>query len=306
MKQVTVIGAGFSGLSAATCLAAEGFDVTVVEKHQIPGGRARQFSSEGFTFDMGPSWYWMPDVFERYFNRFGKKVSDYYQLKRLDPSYRIYYGKNDCMDIPASLENLYELFEKLEPGSSKNLARFLKDGKFKYETGINKLVYKPGLRISELVDWDVIKGSFRLQLLSSLTTYIKGLFKSPRIIQLLEFPVLFLGATPQKTPALYSLMNYADIVLGTWYPVGGMYNVVKGMKKLAEETGVKFKFDSPVSSIEMNGKGIKNLQIKEGAITSDYVVASADYQFVDQHLLPPSHRKYSTNIGITGRWLLLH
>jgi phytoene desaturase len=197
------------------------------------------------------------------------------------------------MDIPALLENLNQLFEKLEPGSRNNLKKFLEEGKYKYETGIKKLVYMPGLRISELIDWDVIKGSVRLQLLSSLTGHIEKLFKNPRIIQLLEFPVLFLGATPQNTPALYSLMNYADMVLGTWYPSGGMHQVVKGMEKLAREKGVKFMYDCPVDSINMNGKGIKSLQIKNGVITSDYFVASADYQFVDQHLLPPSHRKYS-------------
>jgi phytoene desaturase len=293
VKKVTVIGAGFSGLSAATCLADAGYDVTVVEKNNMAGGRARQFLAAGFTFDMGPSWYWMPDVFEKYFNRFGKKVSDYYQLERLDPSYRIYYGKGDFMDIPASLDKLTQLFEELEPGSSKNLNQFLEEGKYKYETGVNKLVYNPGLRLTELIDWDVIKGSIRLQLLSSLTNHIKKLFKNPRIIQLLEFPVLFLGATPQNTPALYSLMNYADIVLGTWYPTGGMHQVVKGMEMLAKEKGVKFMYDCPVDAFIMNGKGIKSLKINESTVTSEYFVASADYQYVDQHLLPASHRKYS-------------
>ena len=293
MKKVTVIGAGFSGLSAATCLAQEGFDVTIVEKNNMAGGRARQFKADGFTFDMGPSWYWMPDVFEKYFNRFGKKVSDYYRLERLDPSYRIYYGPDDFMDIPANLEKLNQLFEKLEPGSARNLTEFLEEGKFKYETGVNKLVYNPGLRISELIHWDVIKASFRLQLLSSLRSHIKRFFKNPKIIQLLEFPVLFLGATPQNTPALYSLMNYADIVLGTWYPQGGMHEVVKGLERLAREKGVKFLYDSPVYGINMNGTGIKSIQTKDGLVSSDYYVASADYQFVDQQLLPPSHRKYS-------------
>jgi phytoene desaturase len=293
MKKVTVIGAGFSGLSAAACLAHDGFDVTVVEKNSMAGGRARKFEVNGFTFDMGPSWYWMPDVFEKFFNRFGRKVSDYYRLERLDPSYRIYYGKNDFMDIPARLENLSQLFDELEPGSSQHLKKFLDEGKFKYETGVNKLVYNPGLRLTELIDWDVIKGTFRLQLLSSLSKHVRGLFKNPRIIQLLEFPVLFLGATPQNTPALYSLMNYADMVLGTWYPKGGMHRVVLGMEKLAREEGVKFLYNSPVDSINMNGKGIKSLNVKGNSVASDYFVASADYQFVDQHLLPETHRKYS-------------
>ena len=293
MKKVTVIGAGFSGLSAATCLAHDGFDVTVVEKNSMPGGRARKFSAQGFTFDMGPSWYWMPDIFEKYFNKFGKQVSDYYALERLDPSYRIYYGKDDFLDIPGNLEKLHQVFEQLEPGSGKNLNQFLKEGKFKYEIGIHKLVYNPGIRFSELIDWDVIKGSVRMQLISSFASHLRKLFKHPRLLQLLEFPILFLGATPQDTPALYSLMNYADIVLGTWYPTGGMHQVVAGMEKLAREKGVQFLYDSPVDRINMNGKGIKSVQVKENIFASDYYVASADYQFVDQQLLPPSHRNYS-------------
>jgi phytoene desaturase len=295
MKKVTVIGAGFSGLAAATCLAHDGFDVTVLEKNSIAGGRARKFSADGFTFDMGPSWYWMPDVFEKYFNRFGKKVSDYYQLERLDPSYRIYYDKNDFIDIPATVEKLCQLFEQLEPGSGKKLIQFLDEGKFKYDMGVNKLVYNPGLRLSELLDWGVIKGMFRLQVFSSLSSHIRKLFKNQRIIQLLEFPVLFLGATPQNTPALYSLMNYADMALGTWYPKGGMHNVVKGMEKLAVEMGVKFKFNSAVDKINMNGVGIKSIQTQGTNESSDYFIASADYHHVDQHLIPASHRKYDSS-----------
>src|SRR6185369_15170907 len=193
MKKVAVIGAGFSGLSAATCLADEGFDVTVLEKNNKPGGRARKFSSEGFIFDMGPSWYWMPDVFEKYFNRFGKKVSDYYELERLDPSYRIYYAKNDFLDIPASTEKLYQLFDQLEKGSGKKLKSFLEQGKRKYEIGVNKLVYQPGLSWLELLRWDVIKSSVHLHIFSSVSTQVRKLFRNIRIVQLLEFPVLFLG-----------------------------------------------------------------------------------------------------------------
>jgi phytoene desaturase len=294
MKKVTVIGAGFSGLSAAACLAQEGFDVTVLEKNEMAGGRARKFSAQGFTFDMGPSWYWMPDVFEKFFNRFGKKTSDYYQLERLDPSYRIYYGKNDFLDIPATVEKLKVLFEGLEAGSGEKLVKFLEEGKFKYDTGINNLVYKPGLNLMELVDWQVVKGAFRLQLFSSLASHVRKYFKNERLIQLLEFPVLFLGATPQNTPALYSLMNYADMSLGTWYPKGGMFEVVRGMETVAREAGAKFQFNSAVSSFTMNGKGAKGLKVGDSEIASDYIVASADYNHVEQDLLPKENRKYQT------------
>lgn len=294
MKRVTVIGAGFSGLSAATCLAHEGFDVTVLEKQNMPGGRARKFSSAGFVFDMGPSWYWMPDVFEKYFNHFGKKVADYYELERLDPSYRIYCDKNDFLDIPASLEKLCHLFNQLEKGSGEKLKLFLEEGKRKYEIGVNKLVYQPGLRWLELLRWEVIKSSVHLHIFSSVSNQVRQNFKNKRIIQLLEFPVLFLGATPKNTPALYTLMNYADMVLGTWYPKGGMHKVVEGMEALAKERGVKFNYNSPVDQINLKGGVIKSVTATGKEIATDFVIASADYHHVEQQLLPASHRKYDT------------
>jgi phytoene desaturase len=292
VKKIAVIGSGFSGLSAAACLAKEGFDVTVFEKNQTPGGRARSFESQGFTFDMGPSWYWMPDVFEKYFQLFGKHPSDYFTLHRLDPSYRIYYGANDFVDIPAGVEALCKLFDELEPGSSQHLLRFLDEGKYKYEIGINELVYKPGLSVTELMDLELAKGLFKLHVFQSISHYIRKFFKSDRIIKLLEFPVLFLGATPEKTPALYSLMNYADMALGTWYPMGGMYKIVEGMASVAEEQGAKFRFNSPVQSLEMNGVRAKGLLVDNHVEQFDYIVASADYHHVEQQLIPEKYRKY--------------
>lgn len=293
MKKVAVIGAGFSGLSAAACLAQRGFDVTVVEKNEMAGGRARKFSAQGFTFDMGPSWYWMPDVFEKFFNRFGKSASDFYQLERLDPSYRIYYGKADFLDIPATTEKLCALFNSLEPGSGEKLLQFLEEGKFKYDMGINKLVYKPGLRWTELLDWSVVKGAFRLQLFSSLASHVRKYFKHERLIQLLEFPVLFLGATPQNTPALYSLMNYADMVLGTWYPNGGMHKVVEAMEAVAREAGATFLFNSPASSMRLEANQVRALTLPQQELETDFVVAAADYHHVEQQLMPSAKRKYS-------------
>jgi phytoene desaturase len=293
MYRIAVIGSGFSGLSSACFLAQAGFDVTVFEKNDSPGGRARQFQSHGFTFDMGPSWYWMPDTFDSFFKSFGKKTSDYYDLIRLDPSYRIVYGLNDAVDIPASMEKLLELFESIEPGSSKALTQFLQEGKYKYEVGMKRLVYKPGLSLREFADLDVVKGAFRLHLFQSIATYIRKFFRHPRLIQLLEFPVLFLGATPEKTPALYSLMNYADMSLGTWYPKGGMYRIIDAMASLAKSLGVKFEFNTPVQGVEMD-QGIAKGILVNGALKEfDYIVAGADYHHVEQELLPASHRIYS-------------
>jgi phytoene desaturase len=293
MKKVAVIGSGFAGLSSAACLAKAGFDVTVFEKNSLPGGRARKFESAGFTFDMGPSWYWMPDVFEAHFNQFGKTTSDYYHLKRLDPSYRIYFGKDDYLDIPSGVEALCKLFDELEPGSSKHLLRFLEEGKYKYEIGIHKLVHKPGLSLREFFDVELFKGLFKLHVFQSIATYIRKFFKNPRIIKLLEFPVLFLGATPENTPALYSLMNYADMSLGTWYPMGGMYKVVEGMESVARDNGVAFRYNSPVSQLEMNGVKAKGLWTANQFHAFDFVVAGADYHHVEQHLLPEKFRRYN-------------
>jgi len=220
-KKVIVIGSGFAGLSAASFMAKAGYAVTVLEQHPIPGGRARKMDVDGFRFDMGPSWYWMPDVFERYFAQFGKKVSDYYKLTRLDPSYRLYWADGP-MDIPADYTQLKALFESIEPGSGAQLDQFMAEAAYKYEVGINKLVFKPGQSLREFLDIDLVKGVFKLDVFTSISKHVAKFFKHPKLQQLMEFPVLFLGALPQDTPALYSLMNYADIKGGTWFPEGGM------------------------------------------------------------------------------------
>lgn len=292
MPRVAVIGSGFSGLSAASFLAKAGYEVTVFEKNSSPGGRARKFETDGYLFDMGPSWYWMPDVFERYFNSFGKKASNYYTLERLDPSYRIFYSKQDIVDIPAGVPALCKLFDTIEPGSSEHLLRFLEEGKYKYEVGIHDLVYKPGLSITELMDVELMKGVFKLHVFQSMSDYVKKYFKDPRLIQLLEFPVLFLGAAPQKTPALYSLMNYADMALGTWYPQGGMHKIIEGMVDLASSLGVQFQYNSAVQKITVQNQRASGVVVNDKHLPFDYVVAGADYHHVEQHLLDAEHRKY--------------
>lgn len=293
MKRVAIIGAGFSGLSAACCLAKDGYEVTVLEKNESAGGRARKIEALGYSFDMGPSWYWMPDVFEKFFNHFGKSHSDYYELVRLDPSYRIFFSTAEVLDLPADGIELERLFESLELGSGLKLRRFLQEGKFKYELGMNRLVYKPGLHLSEFLDLQLLKGLARVQVFSSISSHIRKYFKSPQLIKLLEFPVLFLGAAPQRTPALYSLMNYADMSLGTWYPKGGMHKVVEGMTSLATSLGVKFEFNSRVQRITVKGPKATGLVVDDVERPFDYIVAGADYHHVEQNLIPTTHRQYS-------------
>jgi phytoene desaturase len=291
--KVIVIGAGFSGISTASFLAQKGYDVTILEKNEMAGGRARKFEAQGFTFDMGPSWYWMPDVFDRYFKEFGKKTSDYYDLIRLDPSYCIYFGQDDIMNIPANMSELEDMFEKYEKGSSKNLKKFLTEAEYKYEVGIKEMVFKPGRSLIEFLDFRIFKSLFRLQMFQSMSTHVRKLFKNEKLIKLLEFPVLFLGATPENTPAMYSLMNYADLALGTWFPKGGMHKIVEGMVSVAEELGVKFVYNEAVEKIHIPNGEAKKVITATGEYEADIVVASADYNHIDQDILSSKHQNYS-------------
>lgn len=292
-KQISIIGSGFAGLSSAASLSQMGYTVKVFEKNSMPGGRARKLEEEGYRFDMGPTWYWMPDVFEKFFRRFGYSVSDMYDLKRVSPGYRIYFGVNDFLDVPANLDELYQTFESIEKGSASRLKTFLDRAEYKYNIGINKIVYLPGNSYSELIRWDFIKGLFKLDFFKSVTDYVHSEFKNPRLRQILEFPVLFLGATPQKTPALYTLMNYADLKLGTWYPIGGMYSVVEAMKRIAEEQGTEFFLNSPVEKILTNSNSAKGIVVNGKEYHSDAVVGAADYHHVEQHLIPENFRNYN-------------
>jgi len=293
-KQVAVIGSGIAGLSAASHLAKNGYDVTVFEKNDQIGGRARQFEEQGFVFDMGPSWYWMPEVFENHFKAFGKKVADYYTLKRLDPSYRVYFDEGDFIDVPADLEKMKALFEEIEPGSSIKLEKFLKEAAYKYNVGMNDLVRKPALKLGEFVGVRIFTSMFKMDLFQSVSSHVRKYFKNSRLIQLLEFPVLFLGAAPANIPALYTLMNYADISLGTWYPMGGMHEIIKGMHALAVELGVKFEVGADVEEIRVEDKLSTGLIIKGELRKFDGIIGSGDYHSMEQDLLSIQHRNYTT------------
>ena len=291
-SSVIIVGSGFAGLSAASFMAKAGWNVTVIEKNNGPGGRAGQLKENGFTFDRGPSWYWMPDVFERYFEQFEKKVSDYYSLNRLDPSYRIYW--NDAFtDIPADYDAFKKMTEEFEPGASQQLEKYLDEAAYKYKVGINKLVHKPGRSFAEFIDRDVIKGIFRLNVFTSIKKHIYKHFKNPRLRQIMEFPVLFLGALPENTPALYSLMNYADIKGGTWYPKGGMFSVVKAIHKLALELGVKFCFNEEVKEIVIQQNAARKIVTDRNVYEADVIISGADYHYTEDKLLPENYRSYS-------------
>ncbi len=296
MKKVVIIGSGFAALSASCFLARAGYSVSVLEKNSMAGGRARVFNKDGFTFDMGPSWYWMPDVFDRFFACFNKKCSEYYQLERLDPSYRVFFGEGDWYDVPADWKKLASDFDGWEPGAGKRLEEFLRDAEIKYREGIGNLVFKPGKSILEFANFRTIKGFFELNLLSDFKRHVGRYFSHPKILKILEFPVLFLGATPEKTPALYSLMNYADIKLGTWYPMGGMHRIVEGMVSLAKELGVSFHYNQEATKINVDrsGKAV-SVDTNSGTFDADVVLSGADYAHTEQKLLENQWRSYSTS-----------
>jgi len=293
MKSVIVIGSGFAGLSSATFLAKAGYDVTVLEKNESLGGRARVWETEGFKFDMGPSWYWMPDVFERYFQCFGYSVSDLYELVRLDPSYRVVFGPEEFEDQSANMAELEAMFDRLDPGSSKRLRKFLTEAAYKYEVGIKELVHKPSRSLLEFADLRILNGLFQLDLLKNMRKHVAEVSTHPKLKAIMEFPVLFLGALPQNTPALYSLMNYADMSMGTWYPQGGMHKIIEAMVKVAKEQGVKFRTKAEVKGFKYSGNKIVGVLTKTGGFSADIVVAGADYHHIDQEVSDEGRREYS-------------
>ncbi len=289
MKKVIVIGSGFSSLSAACYLAKAGFMVEIFEKNSTIGGRAGQLVRDGFTFDLGPSWYWMPDIFEKFFADFGKKPSDFYQLEQLNPAYHIFF-KEDRITIGDCMEQICQEFDRIETGSSIYLRQFIKKAQQNYAIAINKVVLKPGLSPLELVTKDTI---FRLnRFFKNISQEVRKNFKNPMLISTLEFPILFLGAKPGKTPSFYSFMNFADFGLGTWHPKGGMYEVIKAMEQLARELGVTIHTNSPVNKIIVLDDTVHGVYSNGANTNSDVVVSGADYHH-SETLLDENHRQYS-------------
>lgn len=290
IKKITIIGSGFSALAASAYLAQSGHDVTVFEKNATIGGRARQLKREGFTFDMGPSWYWMPDVFERFFADFGKKTTDYYELIKLSPAYRVYYGIDDFISIADNLPDIIFAFEAIEKGSGKILNDFMAEAKSNYDIAIKDLVYRPGVSPLELI---TVETAMKVgQFFSNISKDVRKKFKNERLIQILEFPVLFLGAKPSDTPSFYSFMNYADFGLGTWHPKTGMFDVVRGMESLAIELGVKFQTNANIEKIIVENKTAIAIQVNGEIIDSDLILSGADYHHTET-LLDQEHRAYS-------------
>ncbi|WP_333878924.1 phytoene desaturase family protein [Flavobacterium sp.] len=289
-KKINIIGSGFSSLSAACYLAKAGHEVTIYEKNQTIGGRARQLKRDGFTFDIGPTWYWMPDVFERFFADFNKKPADYYELIKLSPAYQVYFGVKEFVTIADNLPEIVKTFETVERGSGQKLERFIKEAQHNYDIAIKDLVYRPGVSPLELVTLETAKKVN--QFFGNISKDIRRKFSNPKLIQILEFPVLFLGAKPSDTPSFYSFMNFADFGLGTWHPKNGMYSVILAMEELAQSLGVTIKTNANIEKIIVENGKAKALVVNGETISSDIIVSGADYHHTET-LLDKSYRAYS-------------
>lgn len=290
-KTIAIIGSGISGLSAAAYAAQAGNNVHVYEKHSQPGGRARQFKTEnGYVFDMGPSWYWMPDIINGFFLDFGYNATDFYHLVSLNPQFEMIF-QDGIVKVPESYEDLKTLFETLEAGAGNKLDSFMKSAKYKYEVGMQDFVNKPCYSWLEFFSPKIAVSAFKLDLLSNFRTYVGKYFSHPKLKALMEFPVIFLGASPKNIPALYSLMNYGGYVLGTWYPMGGFYQLVLGMKKVAEEQGAVFHFNQNVEKIITEEGVAKGIMVNGEFKEFDAIIASSDYHHTET-LLNSELRNY--------------
>ncbi|WP_435552165.1 phytoene desaturase family protein [Natrinema sp. CGMCC1.2065] len=293
-ESVVVIGSGIGGLSTACYLADAGADVRVIEKNEQLGGRASRLEKDGFRFDMGPSWYLMPDVFERFFAEFGRTPSEYYDLEHLDPHYRIFFKDGDRVDVTPDLERTKDVFEEYERGAGEALERYLEKSKENYEVGMEHFVYEDRPRLRDYLDLDVARQARGLSLLGSMQGHVEGYFDHPKLQQIMQYTLVFLGGSPTNTPALYNLMSHVDFNLGVWYPEGGIGAVIDGITDLGRELGVEYETGRPATEIKGRTGGFE-VETASGPIPADLVVSNADYAHTEQELLTPERRGYDAD-----------
>lgn len=293
-KKIVIIGAGFAGLASAALLAKDGHEVLVIEKNDMSGGRARVWKESGFSFDMGPSWYLMPDAFEKFFAKFNKKPEDLYKLIRLDPSYRIFFGPNDILDIKASLDENIKLFESLETGAGQKLVEYLEQARYQYDVSMSQFLYKNFKSVFDFFNKRMMDEGRKLHVFENLDKFTKRFFKNERLRKVLQYSMVFLGGAPSNTPALYSVINHADFNLGVWYPYGGFSSVAIAIQKLAESYGAKFVFNSEVKEIVVEDGVAKKVITTDSGYDADVVVGNGDYHHIETALLPKKYQSYST------------
>jgi 1-hydroxy-2-isopentenylcarotenoid 3,4-desaturase len=292
MKAI-VVGSGFGGISAAALLAKDGFQVTVFEKNEQAGGRASVYSEEGYNFDMGPSWYLMPDVFDKFFAEFGKKPEEYFKLERLDPSYRIFFGNEKVVDVAADIEKNYELFDSFEKDGAEKLKKYLEASKEVYDFSIDEMLYRDYTSILDFVSGKLILKGYKLKIWENLHHYVNNRFDSDEARKIVQYSIGFLGGSPENTPSFYHIMSHIDLTMGVFYPQGGMRKVVSSIKELAESYGVEFKFNEPVEKLQIENRNVKKVVTNKGTYDADIVLVNADYPFSEMELIEPEEQTYN-------------
>jgi len=289
---VVVVGSGFGGLSTACYLADAGLDVTVLEKNESLGGRASVLEADGFRFDMGPSWYLMPDVFERFFGHFDREPSDFYDLEPLDPHYRIFFKDGDTADVTSDRGEMYDLFESYEEGAGDALDEYLETSEEHYGVAMEKFIYEDRPRIRDWIDPDVMRAApIGLQLLGTMDDYVADYFDTPKLRQIMQYTLVFLGGAPSNTPAIYNMMSHVDFNMGVYYPENGLRSVVDACVELGSELGVDYVTDAEVTEIINRREGFA-VESEAGTFHAEFVVSNADYAHTERELLPEHERQY--------------
>ena len=294
-QHVVIIGGGFGGLGSAILLAKAGYRVTLLEKNEQLGGRASVFEAEGFRFDMGPSWYLMPDVFEEFFTALGEDINDHLHLQRLQPSYRVFFKDTglDPVDIYSDLSRDEQTFESLEPGSSQALRIYLEKAEYQYEIAKARFLYKNYDRARDFLTKEVATEGRKLSVFQTMDRYVSRYFQTEAVKKLIQYPLVFLGSSPYNTPALYNIMNHIDYAMGVYYPRGGIYAIIEALETIGRQYGVDFRTHQSVSKITTQSGVATGVQLEDGEhIEADIVVSNADIAHTEQSLLDPSDRMY--------------
>jgi phytoene desaturase len=291
-RRVCVIGAGFSGLASAAILANEGFEVTLLEKNDRPGGRAMVWKESDYTFDMGPSWYMMIEAFDNFFSMFGKKPEDYYETMRISPSYRVFFGENEFFDIMDDINENYKIFDGFEPEGGKKLKKFIDKSQQMYNIALQKFLYKDYWTFGDLLDKSLIIDGLKLKIFTKLENYVKRFFTNDRARKIVSYHVAFVGASPPTSPAVYSLLAHCDMNLGIWYPMGGFGTIVDAMMKVGVEKGVDFKFNTEVLELVVEDNISKKVITNKGEIEVDLILNTGDYEHAEMELLEKENRSY--------------
>ncbi len=290
---IIIAGGGIGGLASAALLADRGFKVTLLEKNDMVGGRARYWSSGGFRFDMGPSWYLMPEVFENFFALLGKKREDYFSLKRLDPAYRAYFGLDDALDVPGNPALMEGFFDTLEPQGGKKLRRYLDRAQYKYDVAMKEFLYRDYSSIFDFLNTRMLVEGSRLNVFGSLDRIVSRHFSDRRSRQLLEYAMVFLGTSPKKAPGLYSIMSHVDLNLGVFYPSGGLAGVAASIAALAAEKGVEIITGESVEKVIVKNGRARGVVTGSGPREADAVLVNADYAHAEMNFLDDEHRTFS-------------